>query len=321
MLNILASVFALLSFVSFIMFIIVLVKLFKNEGILKGIFGIICGIYTFVWGWKKHRSYNLTKYMTVWTASFVLSLLLQAAVVVFIGHSFSGIAGLIPGAVSPGGPKVVQRSVKRAPRPLPPPSKQGTPQQGTVKDQTATAGPQVSTGAAASKGEKEIDFLFEMKKVESLLKVNPNRADAHYDRGWLNAYRGNFQEALADYTKAIELDKNFADAYFNRGLVLARLGKHEQAVKDFTEAARLMPRNADVYCNRGSAYFEMKKLDLALQDYTKALELAPGDGDILYNRAKVYEAMGEEEKARADLIKAARLKHEKTLKSYPQLTP
>lgn len=32
--------------------IVVLVKLFQTEGLLKGILGLICMLYTFIWGWN-----------------------------------------------------------------------------------------------------------------------------------------------------------------------------------------------------------------------------------------------------------------------------
>ena len=41
----------LLSLVTFVLFILVLIKLFQKEGTLKGILGLICAIYTFIWGW------------------------------------------------------------------------------------------------------------------------------------------------------------------------------------------------------------------------------------------------------------------------------
>ncbi|MEI6687473.1 MAG: tetratricopeptide repeat protein, partial [Planctomycetota bacterium] len=45
-----------------------------------------------------------------------------------------------------------------------------------------------------------------------------------------------YPEAIADYTKAIELNPNLATAYYNRGIVLKSLGKTEAAIADFTKA-------------------------------------------------------------------------------------
>ena len=71
------ALFLILSIViQFITFIIVLVKLFKEEGALKGIFGFICGIYTFIWGWIKHKQLQLTKMMLVWSIAIIAQIIL-----------------------------------------------------------------------------------------------------------------------------------------------------------------------------------------------------------------------------------------------------
>ena len=64
--------------------IVVLVKLFQKEGILKGILGLICMIYTFVWGWMhlKDESLKLKTWMYIWTGCIVLGILLN-----FVGRS------------------------------------------------------------------------------------------------------------------------------------------------------------------------------------------------------------------------------------------
>ena len=43
----------LVGLVNLAMFIIVLIKLFQKEGALKGVLGLICALYTFIWGWMK----------------------------------------------------------------------------------------------------------------------------------------------------------------------------------------------------------------------------------------------------------------------------
>ena len=61
---------------SLILFFVVLIKLFKNEGALKGILGFFCGIYTFIWGWMKHKQLAMTKLMTVWSLMILLPFIL-----------------------------------------------------------------------------------------------------------------------------------------------------------------------------------------------------------------------------------------------------
>jgi hypothetical protein len=59
--------------------IVVLVKLFQKEGVLKGILGLICMIYTYIWGWMhvKDTSLNLKTWMWVWTGAIILGIILN----------------------------------------------------------------------------------------------------------------------------------------------------------------------------------------------------------------------------------------------------
>jgi hypothetical protein len=59
--------------------IVVLVKLFQKEGVLKGILGLICMIYTYIWGWMhvKDEALNLKTWMWIWTGAIVLGVVLN----------------------------------------------------------------------------------------------------------------------------------------------------------------------------------------------------------------------------------------------------
>ena len=79
--------------------------------------------------------------------------------------------------------------------------------------------------------------------------------------------------AIADYTKAIELKPDFVDAYNNRGLAKANLQDYRGAIADYNKAIELTPDYANAYYNRGSAKAALKDLDGACLDWSKAGEL------------------------------------------------
>jgi len=72
----------------FVCFIVVLVKLFQNEGAGKGILGLICGIYTIIWGWMNAKRLNISTLMLALTALLILSIILYF--VAFAGMMASG---------------------------------------------------------------------------------------------------------------------------------------------------------------------------------------------------------------------------------------
>ncbi len=64
--------------IAFVAGIVVLIKLFQKEGVLKGILGLICMIYTYIWGWLnvKNESLKLKNPMYIWTGAIVLGFVL-----------------------------------------------------------------------------------------------------------------------------------------------------------------------------------------------------------------------------------------------------
>ena len=49
----------------------------------------------------------------------------------------------------------------------------------------------------------------------------------------------DYRSAIADYNKAIELNPDFADAYFNRGLTHIFLGNNKLGISDLSKAGEL----------------------------------------------------------------------------------
>jgi len=60
-------------------FIIVLIKLFQQKGVLHGVLGLICGLYTFIWGWMESSKLGIKNVMLAWTVLFILSFVLRGA--------------------------------------------------------------------------------------------------------------------------------------------------------------------------------------------------------------------------------------------------
>ena len=77
MIGLFAVVVALAAFVCQIL---VLAKMLPEEGILKTILGLICGLYALIWGWQNADRLNIKKLMQIWTALIVVGLVLNILV-------------------------------------------------------------------------------------------------------------------------------------------------------------------------------------------------------------------------------------------------
>ncbi len=105
------------------------------------------------------------------------------------------------------------------------------------------------------------------------LEINPTWFPAYYNRAisYANSHRN--EEALSDFNYVIAHYQTHADAYFNRGILQENLGNYAQAIQDYTETIALRPDFIQAYHYRGIARFRMNDLDGALKDYNEALRL------------------------------------------------
>jgi tetratricopeptide (TPR) repeat protein len=112
--------------------------------------------------------------------------------------------------------------------------------------------------------------------------------------------RSHVDQAIADFSKAIEIDAQFGDAFVNRCVAYTDKGQADLAIKDCTAAIAINPKDAVAFNDRGVAQEKKGDLDAAIADYSKAIELDPGYGVAYANRAVVYDHKGEKESAIAD---------------------
>lgn len=133
-------------------------------------------------------------------------------------------------------------------------------------------------------------------------------ANAYYCLGWLYSVPlPDTTKALANYTRAIELDPAFATAYTNRGNIYNAMSEYSNALADFTRAIELDPVHAIAYNNRGNAYRAMSDYSNAFADYTHAIELDPAFAMAYYNRGGAYGDLDDNPNALADYTRAIEL--------------
>jgi tetratricopeptide (TPR) repeat protein len=144
-------------------------------------------------------------------------------------------------------------------------------------------------------------------------------ADFYNNRGWGYFNLGSYDFAIADYSKAIQLDPNYTWPYNNRGLVYFNQGKYDLAIADFNQAIRLDPNYSMAYNNRGAAYFNQGKYDLAIADCSKAIQLDPNNSMAYNNNSMAYNNRGVEYSTKGDYVRA-RADWEQALKLNPNNT-
>jgi PQQ-dependent catabolism-associated CXXCW motif protein len=159
-------------------------------------------------------------------------------------------------------------------------------------------------------------FLQSGKHAAQLESINID----YYRHGVANAHEGKYDEAIRDFSKAIELNPQHVEAYYNRGLAHAKKGDYGAAMTDLLEAATLDPaRNAEVQAllldkKYASAYFQRGRIELAkgaydraIADYDQAIQLNPEYDEAYSYRGTAYYSKGDYGQAVKDYDQAIQI--------------
>ena len=120
------------------------------------------------------------------------------------------------------------------------------------------------------------------------------------DSGNLKHLNGDHDGAIADYSRAIELDPDLVLAYRARGWVYLLIGDLDQAIADYDRAVELDPDRAAHYASRGMAYQERGDLDRAIADFDRWVELDTETAPAYLYRGRAYRDKGDIDRATAD---------------------
>ncbi|CAN5694530.1 hypothetical protein BH24ACI2_BH24ACI2_10010 [soil metagenome] len=169
------------------------------------------------------------------------------------------------------------------------------------KGKESAAGTNYELGLAyGKKGQYDLAITEYNKAIE----LDPFYVSAYHSRGIAYNKKKEYDLAITDYNKAILLDANYARIYVNRGLAYNNKNQHDQAIVDYNKAIELNPNFAIAYFSRGYAYHNKKQYDKAITDYTKAIELNPQDAFAYFNRGFSYHSKADYDRAIADYRKA-----------------
>ena len=148
-------------------------------------------------------------------------------------------------------------------------------------------------------------FLAAMAAAVPVAVASP--ADDYYSKGSQYYRQGQYENSIAEFTKAIALDPDYVSAYNDRGLSYFYLKLYDKALDDYNKALSITPY-AHGYACRGVLYGTLGRFDDALGELNKAIALDPGFADAYAARAYNYYVLQRYDDAVADSDKAVALK-------------
>ena len=117
--------------------------------------------------------------------------------------------------------------------------------------------------------------------------------DGHTRRANRFYQQGQYEEAIVQYSQAIELASGVPLPYFLRGNAFVASERNVEALKDYNEAINQIGAfhpsiQSAIYYNRGNSRMELGDCDGAVQDYTEAIKIDADSPYYYYNRGNAY---------------------------------
>ena len=146
-----------------------------------------------------------------------------------------------------------------------------------------------------------------LSQGEALAKQFPTEPITANLLGAVYVEIGRLEQAVASYTRALQIRPDFAEAHSNLGNVLKRLGKPEEAVASYRRALQIRPDYAEAHCNLGDVLNEMGRHEEAVASYRRALHVKPDFAVAHNNLGTVLNELGKPEEAITSLARALQI--------------
>ncbi len=118
------------------------------------------------------------------------------------------------------------------------------------------------------------------------------------------ARQKSWDQAIANYRKALELEPNDALTHYNLALALKYKGEARQAVDEFEAALRLKPKWADAQYGLGAAWYDLHDQSAAVKELHTAIGLAPANAAAHRLLARIYLEQSDPSSAKTELQRA-----------------
>ncbi len=131
-------------------------------------------------------------------------------------------------------------------------------------------------------------FILPIINPTELYNAFENSVDRVIEKAKNNSAIGNIDGALALYNQALGLDETNIEALYNIALIQNRKGDYEVALKNISKFIQLNPNYDDAFYMRAGIYYCLDRWEAALEDLNKCLDLNPNKSEALSIKANIY---------------------------------
>ncbi|MGA7932466.1 MAG: tetratricopeptide repeat protein [Kovacikia sp.] len=137
-------------------------------------------------------------------------------------------------------------------------------------------------------------------------------ANDYVEQGKALYFEGRYEDTIAFYDKAIQIEPENPKAWFGRGAALAKLQQLEEAIAAYEKAIQIKPDFSEAWFGKGAALAKSQQLGEAIAAYEKAAQIKPDFFLAWFGRARSYALQANLELTLDSLQQAIQLNPEKT---------
>lgn len=155
-----------------------------------------------------------------------------------------------------------------------------------------------------------------IKAYEVAIGINPDYAEAYYNKGLSYSRKGEFHKAVNAYEEAIAIKPEYLSAHLSAGLAYSSLQEFDKSIEAFQQCIAIDADDSDAWYNMGSIYFQKKEFDKAIDAFEQGLAINPDDHEAYNNLGISWYNKREDDKALDCYLKALELKPDYYLAFY-----
>ena len=129
---------------------------------------------------------------------------------------------------------------------------------------------------------KEDDRENAFRTLQQITEKYPKEKEAYYWLGVFYRAEGNYDKAVEEHKKTLNLDPNFGQAHNDLGYIYLDMGNFKKSLEHLKIYQSLNPEDANPFDSLGEVYFRMGRFEEAIAKYKEALEIKPGFGCELH---------------------------------------
>lgn len=137
-----------------------------------------------------------------------------------------------------------------------------------------------------------INFIVIFPKDSEIERISED-CRSHQGLGEFYMYKEDFQKAISEFTKALEIDPENKHARKGIGICYKNIKQFYKAIVEFEEFLKIEPDDDYIFCNLGYCHRDLKQYDKAIAQFNKALEINPGSEEAYLGLADCCEDLGQ----------------------------